>query len=76
MRNYRFSNKITTAIIVATLSFSCKSFVSRNADQAKSTDQPKPQQNLVYGDLIIQEQSDYLMIPITIGGWQLFGDCE
>ncbi|MBN3879695.1 MULTISPECIES: hypothetical protein [unclassified Nostoc] len=66
MRKYRFLNKIATAIIIATLSFSCKSSVSRNAEQAKATDKPKPQPNLVYGDLIIKEQSDYLMIPVAI----------
>ncbi|MEH1965102.1 hypothetical protein [Nostoc sp.] len=66
MKNYSFLNKITTAIIIATLSFSCKSSVSRNPEQAKATDKPKPQPNLVYGDLIIKDQSDYLMIPITL----------
>ncbi|MEH2208807.1 MAG: hypothetical protein V7K53_32850 [Nostoc sp.] len=66
MKNYRFLNKITTAMIVAVLSFSCKSSVSRNAEQAKATEKPKPQQNLIYGDLIIKEQSDYLMIPVSL----------
>ncbi|MHC0063603.1 hypothetical protein ACWATR_11840 [Nostoc sp. UIC 10890] len=66
MRDYSFLNKITTTIIIATLSFSCKSSVSRNAEQAKATEEPKPQPNLVYGDLIIKEQSDYLMIPVTL----------
>ncbi|MBG1244806.1 hypothetical protein [Nostoc sp. NZL] len=66
MRDYSFLNKITTAIIIATLSFSCKSSVSRNAEQAKATEKSKPQPNLVYGDLIIKEQSDYLMIPVSL----------
>ncbi|QMS88974.1 hypothetical protein HUN01_15700 [Nostoc edaphicum CCNP1411] len=66
MRGYRFLNKITTAIIITTLSFSCKSSVSRNAEQAKATEKSKPQPNLVYGDLIIKEQSDYLMIPVSL----------
>jgi len=66
MRGYSFLNKITTAIIIATLSFSCKSSVSRNTEQAKATDKPKSQPNIVYGDLIIKEQSDYLMIPVTV----------
>ncbi|WP_448266792.1 hypothetical protein [Nostoc sp. DSM 114159] len=66
MKNYRFLNKITTAMIVAALSFSCKSSVSKNAEQAKATEKPKPQQNLIYGDLIIKEQSDYLMIPVSL----------
>ncbi len=66
MKNYRFLNKITTAMIVAALSFSCKSSVSRNTEQAKATEKPKLQQNLIYGDLIIKEQSDYLMIPVSL----------
>ncbi|MEH2043473.1 hypothetical protein [Nostoc sp.] len=65
MRNYRFLNKITTVIIVAALSFSCKSSVTRNAEQAKATDKSKPKLNLIYGDLIIKEQSDYLMITVS-----------
>ncbi|MEH2366990.1 hypothetical protein [Nostoc sp.] len=66
MKNSRFLNKITTAMIVAALSFSCKSSVSKNAEQAKATEKPKPQQNLIYGDLIIKEKSDYLMIPVSL----------
>ncbi|MEH2174467.1 hypothetical protein [Nostoc sp.] len=66
MKNYRFLNKITIAMIVAVLSFSCKSSVSKNAEQAKATEKPKPQSNLIYGDLIIKEQSDYLMIPVSL----------
>ncbi|MDZ8258597.1 hypothetical protein [Nostoc sp. ChiQUE01b] len=66
MRNYRFLNKITTVMIVAALCFSCKSSVSRNAEQTKATEKPKPQSNLIYGDLIIKEQSDYLMIPVSL----------
>ncbi|MEH2025885.1 hypothetical protein [Nostoc sp.] len=66
MKNYSFLNKITTVLIIATLSFSCKSAVNRKAEQAKATEKPKPQPNLVYGDLIIKEQSDYLMIPVTL----------
>ena len=66
MRNYSFLNKITTVIIIATLSFSCKSSVNKNVEQVKATEKPKLQPNLVYGDLIIKEQSDYLMIPVTL----------
>ncbi|WP_375473583.1 hypothetical protein [uncultured Nostoc sp.] len=66
MKKYRFLNKITTVMIVAALSFSCKSSVSRNVEQAKATEKPKLQPNLIYGDLIIKEQSDYLMIPVSL----------
>jgi hypothetical protein len=66
MKNYRFLKKITTVTIIATLSFSCQSDVTRKTEQAKATDKPKSETNLVYGDLIIKEQSDYLMIPVTL----------
>jgi hypothetical protein len=66
MKNYRFLKKITTVIIIATLSFSCQSDVNKKNQQAKATDKPKSETNLVYGDLIIKEQSDYLMIPVTV----------
>jgi len=68
MKNYSFLNRIITAIIIATFSFSCQSSVTRKTEQAKATDKPKPQPNLVYGNLIIKEQSDYLMIPVNLIG--------
>ncbi|QLE43581.1 hypothetical protein FD723_26135 [Nostoc sp. C052] len=66
MKTYSFLKQITTAIVIATLSFSCKSSISRTAEQAKATDKPQPQPNIIYGDLIIKEQSDYLMIPVAV----------
>ncbi|MDF5711248.1 MAG: hypothetical protein PUP90_27150 [Nostoc sp. S4] len=66
MKNYKFLKKITTAIIIAAVSFSCESKITRKTEQAKATDKPKSQSNIVYGDLIIKEQSDYLMIPVNL----------
>ncbi|MEH1896503.1 MAG: hypothetical protein V7K94_14615 [Nostoc sp.] len=69
MINYSFLKNFTTVMIIATLSFlsfSCKSSVSKNVEQAKADDKPKLQANLVYSDLIIKEQSDYLMIPVIL----------
>ncbi|WP_392533247.1 hypothetical protein [Nostoc sp. C117] len=66
MKSYRFLNKITIATIIAALSFSCESNVTRKNEQAKATDKPKAQPNIVYGDLIIKEQLDYLMIPVNL----------
>ncbi|BAY23668.1 hypothetical protein NIES2100_34600 [Calothrix sp. NIES-2100] len=62
-----FWNKITTAIVIATLAFSCESTDNRNIEQTKAntTGKPNQKQNINYGDLIIKEQSDYLMIPVT-----------
>ncbi|MFN6502062.1 MAG: hypothetical protein RMX65_034435 [Nostoc sp. DedQUE01] len=65
MKNYTFLNKITTAIIIALVSFSCEPEVTRNNEQAKATDKPKSESNIIYGDLVIKEQSDYLMIPVN-----------
>jgi hypothetical protein len=60
--------KITTAIIVAILSSSCQANVFRKAEQAKTSSitEEKSQPNIVYGDLILKEQSDYVMIPVRI----------
>ncbi|RCJ25457.1 hypothetical protein A6S26_16940 [Nostoc sp. ATCC 43529] len=66
MKNYTLLKKITTAIIIAAVSFSCEPEVTRNGEQAKATDKPKPESNIIYGDLIIKEQSDYLMIPVNL----------
>ncbi|MDZ8078897.1 MAG: hypothetical protein RMX35_07330 [Nostoc sp. DcaGUA01] len=65
MKNYTFLKKITTAIIIAIVSFSCEPEVTRNNEQAKATDKPKSESNIIYGDLVIKEQSDYLMIPVN-----------
>ncbi|QHG18697.1 hypothetical protein GJB62_23735 [Nostoc sp. ATCC 53789] len=66
MKYNKLSNKITTAIIITLLSFSCKSSISTKAEQAQATDKSKSDPNLVYGDLIIKEQSDYIMIPVVL----------
>ena len=59
--------KIATAIFIATLAFSCDSNSNRNTEQTKAntTAKPNTKQNINYGDLIIKEQSDYVMIPVT-----------
>jgi hypothetical protein len=68
MINYRFLQTITTAIIVATLALSCDTTVTRKTEdaRAKASAQPNPQPNITYGELIIKEQSDYLMIPVNV----------
>jgi len=60
--------KITTAIIVAIVSSSCQANIFRKAEQAKTKAiaEEKSQPNIVYGNLIFKEQSDYLMIPVSI----------
>ncbi|MBW4478242.1 MAG: hypothetical protein KME54_15595 [Tolypothrix brevis GSE-NOS-MK-07-07A] len=66
MINYKL--KITIAIIVAILSSSCQANIFRKTEEAKTKAiaEEKSQPNIVYGDLILKEQSDYLMIPVII----------
>ncbi|OUL35358.1 hypothetical protein [Nostoc sp. 106C] len=63
-----FWKKITIAIFIATFAFSCEPIANRRIEktQAKATEEQKSQQKLGYGDLIIKEQSDYLMIPVNL----------
>ncbi|MDZ8055807.1 MAG: hypothetical protein RMX68_017355 [Aulosira sp. ZfuVER01] len=60
--------KITIAVFIATFAFSCEPIDNKRIEktQAKATEEQKPQQNIGYGELIIKEQSDYLMIPVTL----------
>ncbi|BAZ31641.1 hypothetical protein NIES4074_41140 [Cylindrospermum sp. NIES-4074] len=66
MKNYILLHKLTTAIIIATLAISCQAAVKKGREQAKAADKPKSETNISYGDLIIKEQSDYLMIPVYL----------
>lgn len=61
-----FWKKITTAIFIATVALSCEPSNNTRVEQAKATEEQKPQQNIGYGNLVIKEQSDYLMIPVTL----------
>ncbi|MBD6617775.1 hypothetical protein FNW02_18565 [Komarekiella sp. 'clone 1'] len=65
MKIYSFFKNITTATIIASLSFACEPTVSTKTEPAKTTEKSKSQPNIVYGELIIKEQSDYLMIPVS-----------
>ncbi|MGF1987508.1 MAG: hypothetical protein RMY62_006555 [Nostoc sp. ZfuVER08] len=65
MKKYTLLKKIATAIIIGVVCFSCEPEVTRNGEQAKATDQTKSESNIIYGNLIIKEQSDYLMIPVN-----------
>ena len=53
------------SIIIATLSVSCNA-INRTKEQSQATAQKTPQPSIVYGDLIIKEETDYLMIPVSI----------
>lgn len=66
MDNHIFFKKIAAFTLVAALSFSCEGGITRKSEQTQATAQQKSEQNLVYGELIVKEQSDYLMIPVGL----------
>ncbi|PLZ94892.1 hypothetical protein CEN50_24055 [Fischerella thermalis CCMEE 5268] len=66
MDNHIFFKKIAVFTLVAALSFSCEGGITRKSEQTQATAQQKSEQNLVYGELIVKEQSDYLMIPVGL----------
>ena len=57
--------KSFATIIIATLSVSCNA-INRTKEQSQATAQQTPQPSIIYGDLIIKKESDYLMIPVSI----------
>ncbi|PMB47583.1 hypothetical protein CEN39_24115, partial [Fischerella thermalis CCMEE 5201] len=66
MDNHIFFKKIAAFTLVAALSFSCEGGITRKSEQTQAAAQQKSEQNLVYGELIVKEQSDYLMIPVGL----------
>jgi len=68
MKNHHFLVKVATAIIVASLALSCNATDTRKTGdaRAKASAQPNTQPQITYGELIIKEQSDYLMIPVNV----------
>ncbi|MEM7713719.1 MAG: hypothetical protein AAF349_09120 [Cyanobacteria bacterium P01_A01_bin.68] len=66
MNSYGSTLKIVASIILATFSISCNARVNRNSQKSQVNAQQTPQPSIVYGDLIIKEKSDYLMIPVSI----------
>ncbi len=62
----RLLRKSVVSIIIATLSFSCNSRVDKQTQKSQVNAQQNPQPTIVYGDLIIKPESDYLMIPVSI----------
>ena len=66
MNFYSSVIKIFASIILATITISCNARVNRNSQKSQVNAQQTPQPKIVYGDLIIKEKSDYLMIPVSI----------
>lgn len=65
MSNNNFFKNIVLAIFVAILSLSCETNVTERTESGKAVGQEQTQPHISYGDLIIKEQSDYLMIPVN-----------
>ncbi|MBD2690929.1 hypothetical protein [Anabaena catenula] len=66
MRKSRLLWKMTTAMILATFSFSCEAKIDRKAQPAKAAEKLYPKTNIIYGDFIIKEASDYILIPVNL----------
>ncbi|MBH8561582.1 hypothetical protein I8748_05210 [Nostoc sp. CENA67] len=66
MKNDRFWKRISTAIIIAGLCLSCESSTIKKTEQVKAAENQNTELNVDYGELIIKEKSDYLMIPVYV----------
>lgn len=66
MNYYKFLKKSFLSLIIATVSFSCSARVNKQTQQSKANAQQNIQPNIVYGDLLVKKESDYLMLPVSI----------
>ncbi|HIK08627.1 MAG TPA: hypothetical protein IGS40_28835 [Trichormus sp. M33_DOE_039] len=67
MKQYYSSlRKITLTAFLAIYCNSCSANVDRTTEQAKAVAQQQKEPEISYGELIIKEQSDYLMIPVNV----------
>ena len=64
MNRSNLSIKIAS-IFVATVCISCNAKID-NRKESQANAQQTPQPNIVYGDLIIKQETEYLMIPVSI----------
>lgn len=63
--NYRL---LTLTIFLTTYCLSCSSSLETRTEQAKANSPQQKAPEISYGDFIIKEQSDYLMIPVQVKG--------
>ncbi|BCL35565.1 hypothetical protein [Nostoc sp. MS1] len=68
MSQHNFLKNIVLAIFLASFSLSCETKVSERTESGKAVGQEQTPPQVSYGDLIIKEQSDYLMIPVNANG--------
>ena len=66
MLNHHFWKKITTYALALTFSVACGTSTNQQNQPENPTSEEQSQPHVVYGDLIIKETSDYLMIPVGI----------
>ncbi len=66
MSFYHLLRKSIVSIILATVCFSCNPRVNRQRGQSQVNAQQNLQPSLVYGDLIVKKETDYLMVPVSI----------
>ncbi|MGE5656406.1 MAG: hypothetical protein ACM37W_07290, partial [Actinomycetota bacterium] len=64
MENNQLFRKIATVLTFIALAFSCSSSMTAN----KPESQPASKQKIVYGDLIVDPQLDFILIPIGLSG--------
>jgi hypothetical protein len=65
-KNYSLLRKITLTIFLGGLCCACSANVDRTTEQAKAVVQQQKEPEISYGDLIIKEQSDYLIVPVNV----------
>lgn len=53
--------------LLSTLLFSCQASVPKATQKTKATT-PNTNQTIIYGDLVINQQSDYILIPVSLSG--------
>ncbi|MBD2347231.1 hypothetical protein [Anabaena subtropica] len=65
MKKINLVKNLVLAIFLSSFSLSCDTNITRKTESAKAVGQQQKQPQISYGDLIIKEQSDYLMIPVN-----------
>lgn len=65
MVNHQIFPKVAITFALIAIALSCSS--TRTVTQAQKVAE-KPQPQIVYGDLIVDNESEYIMIPVTLSG--------
>ena len=65
MTNHNVSSKIATTFALIAITLSCSATKTVNQVQKKAE---KPQPQIAYGNLIVDSESEYMMIPVILPG--------